>query len=778
MQVSGSLLAVASSVAFQHNFDNLQALSYAIENDFGSFQTYIDQRVISDPSLALQIAVTAKSHGIGLIAHAPGVLNEAIATDPAINAAIQAVLQFEQQRLVVYHHDEDISDDDALQAFTYLNGLGFTVCYENYFKPGGVEATSSFPSYLALVSKAKTAGIDLIPVFDIPRLYDEQLNLPAETALALIDDAFRMFRQLGTQVILHLIDGQVVSQRDQWCPIGQGKIPYSSIFNRVLEQRIPIGLVVLEYEDQVSPLASRTFLDNHLLRALSSSHSRSKNRIKKVFISSTQQDLSTHRERVIRVCLELGLFPIAMENFPAMGVGATEASKSRLREADVYVGIFAHRYGYIEPGYDKSVTEIEFDYAGQLNLERLCFVIDPDALVHQNSLDIENHGRLLSFKERINKLVVRAKFRTPDDLATHVMAALVAWMKNKPDSTFYNTKPPAPRSFIGRDRTISDLKSKLTGGNSPVVAIHGWPGVGKSTVAAAMANDPEVSRMFPSGVFWASVGQQPDIFSKLSNWAQALDVEAISRARTPKDASDLLRGAFYDKQALLIIDDVWERKDVLPFMVAGPDCATLLTTRFFDVASELASPGKVLKLDVLDSGSALELLAQYTPQLVHAQTEQARELVEDLECLPLSLHIAGHLLSMEANMDWGLNDLLTDLRAGNAVLLGKAPPNLIEGNGTGNTVTALLEKSIQYLEPETRRRFAELSIVAPKPATFNLTMMRSLWQVTDPKPTVRTLVNYGLIEPVGQEHFQMHALLVSYADWLLEQDEHKEQPAT
>ena len=66
-----------------------------------------------------------------------------------------------------------------------------------------------------------------------------------------------------------------------------------------------------------------------------------------------------------------------MEYFPAMAEGATEGSKKKLEHANLYVGIFAYRYGYIENGYDLSVTEIEFDYAGERRLSRLCFLADP-----------------------------------------------------------------------------------------------------------------------------------------------------------------------------------------------------------------------------------------------------------------------------------------------------------------------------------------------------------------------------------------------------------------
>jgi hypothetical protein len=78
-----------------------------------------------------------------------------------------------------------------------------------------------------------------------------------------------------------------------------------------------------------------------------------------VFISSTSKDLVEYRQAAIEVCIWLELVPIAMEYFPAMGVDAVVGSKHKLKQADLYIGIFAHRYGYIASGYEKSVTEIE-----------------------------------------------------------------------------------------------------------------------------------------------------------------------------------------------------------------------------------------------------------------------------------------------------------------------------------------------------------------------------------------------------------------------------------
>ena len=45
--------------------------------------------------------------------------------------------------------------------------------------------------------------------------------------------------------------------------------------------------------------------------------------------------------------------------------------------------------------------------------------------------------------------------------------------------------------------------------------------------------------------------------------------------------------------------------------------------------------------------------------------------------------------------------------------------------------------------------------------------MVAVWEVDDPRPTIRALVDRGLLEQVDQR-FQMHSLLVMHARELLE----------
>src|SRR5260370_37799395 len=97
--------------------------------------------------------------------------------------------------------------------------------------------------------------------------------------------------------------------------------------------------------------------------------------MKKVMISSTALDLPEHRSRVRDACLRQGMFPLMMEHLPASDAEAIAESLHMGNEADIYLGIFAYRYGYVPKGYDISLTEMELNRAVQGGIPRLRFLL-------------------------------------------------------------------------------------------------------------------------------------------------------------------------------------------------------------------------------------------------------------------------------------------------------------------------------------------------------------------------------------------------------------------
>jgi len=331
---------------------------------------------------------------------------------------------------------------------------------------------------------------------------------------------------------------------------------------------------------------------------------------------------------------------------------------------------------------------------------------------------------------------------------------------------------------MGREQVIEELAQKLCSSpgeqsvvTSPrAVVIRGWPGVGKSTVAAALAYVPAVLESFEGGVLWASLGQEPDILVELANWGHVLGSSSVMGARNVQEASGLLRGLLRERRCLLVIDDLWALEHAAAFRVAGPECAVLITTRLPVLAGGLATtPEDVYVLSVLDDGTSLKLLSVLAPTAVRGHVDDALQLVKELEGLPLALQVAGRMLNAEAELGWGVSDLLHEIRQDACLLQASAPADCVSLlSETTPNVAALLRKSTARLAPSDRECFAMLGVFAPKPATFDIPAMSAVWEVDNPKPIVRTLVGRGLLEPVGGGRFWMHALLAAHARTLLE----------
>ncbi len=335
--------------------------------------------------------------------------------------------------------------------------------------------------------------------------------------------------------------------------------------------------------------------------------------------------------------------------------------------------------------------------------------------------------------------------------------------------------PPLPSLIIGREDALRDLKARLgvTADQSSatvqvLTAVRGWPGVGKTTLASALAHDPEIAAAFPDGILWASLGQNPDLLSELAAWGRALGTDDLLRVNSLEEASARLTALLRNKRMFIFVDDAWQTEHALPFKVGGRGCAMLITTRITSVAQAIAPTAKdVYWLAVLSPEDSLELLRQLAPEVVIHYPDQSLELVRELEGLPLAIQVAGHLLNVEASTGLGIVALLTDLREGARILKEKAPAGYADiENQMIPTVAVLLQKSTDHLDRHTKDCFAYLGAFAPKPATFDLAAMKAVWEVDDPVPTAQNLVDRGLLEPVAGR-FQIHALLVTHARSLL-----------
>jgi hypothetical protein len=329
--------------------------------------------------------------------------------------------------------------------------------------------------------------------------------------------------------------------------------------------------------------------------------------------------------------------------------------------------------------------------------------------------------------------------------------------------------PWAHSTFLGRQNALSAVKTLLGIGASAAlpsrqVIVSGLPGVGKSMLVAAVSRDPDVMRAFPDGVLWTSLDRTPALLSVLAGWGHVLGRHDLAWASTPRDAATALRLALTDKRILLIVDDVWDSGHAALFQeLWNGRGGLLITTRLEGVANTLSTSGDdVHHLPVLGEEDALELLHVLAPVVVDAYPRVCRQLAQELEYLPLALQVAARLLRARHARHLPIESLVESIRDGSAIIAAQAPPDRAI-DGRLPTVQALLHKSTDLLSERGRSGFMSLGAFAPKPATFTTAAMAHVWSAADPLPIVDELLDLGLLLPVEDRRFQMHALLVAHA---------------
>jgi hypothetical protein len=147
-------------------------------------------------------------------------------------------------------------------------------------------------------------------------------------------------------------------------------------------------------------------------------------------ISSTAKDLPEHRRQVIEACQRVGLFPLPMEHLPADPADAAGVSVRMVDEADVYVGVFAYRYGYVPPSSDVSVTEMEYNRAVERGIPCLIFFMHEDHQVKPGDVETGTGAtKLEKLKKKIGTERVAAFFKSPEDLRAHAIHSLEALLR-------------------------------------------------------------------------------------------------------------------------------------------------------------------------------------------------------------------------------------------------------------------------------------------------------------------------------------------------------------
>jgi len=169
--------------------------------------------------------------------------------------------------------------------------------------------------------------------------------------------------------------------------------------------------------------------------------------IKQVFLSSTYNDLVGYREVAVETIRRFGWLSVAMEDFLSKDERPKEFCLDLIKKCDLYVGIFAHRYGHIPEGDSQSITEQEYRCARDSGIECLIFIIKEDYPWRKKWIDRgKNEKLLLSLKKELRSNHIVTSCTNEDNLSTLLSASLANYTRKELTKQLLelSKKAPAP----------------------------------------------------------------------------------------------------------------------------------------------------------------------------------------------------------------------------------------------------------------------------------------------------------------------------------------------
>jgi WD40 repeat protein len=345
------------------------------------------------------------------------------------------------------------------------------------------------------------------------------------------------------------------------------------------------------------------------------------------------------------------------------------------------------------------------------------------------------------------------------------------------NNTQYNVFPPRPEvqrpwmapaltgPVTSRPDVYTALADAVLRDGAEPAALEGPGGFGKSTLATQLCHDPRTAERFPGGLLWVTVGERSEgalLAELLGGLCEVLTGDSVNTAN-PQAAGGRL-GELLDARdpILLVVDDVWRREQLAPFLIGGGPCRRLVTTRNVGVAPR-GAPSVLV-----DAMTTDEAVATLTDGVGDIPATLLTSLVAATGRWPLLLSLTNATLrehldagaDLTRAVDWVLRRMTAE---------GPTVFDFGDLDSRAQAVEATMAASLALLPAHHQDRYLDLAIL-PEDTLVPAELLSRLWREAglpagETERLRATLVRLRLVQPGwldGEPAVRLHDVLGDY----------------
>jgi hypothetical protein len=287
--------------------------------------------------------------------------------------------------------------------------------------------------------------------------------------------------------------------------------------------------------------------------------------------------------------------------------------------------------------------------------------------------------------------------------------------------------PELPPGLASRDALVGRAVAAFLDRPEPSVALTGFGGVGKTTLARQILWRQELRSRWPGGVLWLSIGQRPDLPGLIATACVDLTGAAVG-VLSVTDLAAWLRDDLARRRALLVLDDAWDGEAIEPLLTATSGIPRLITTR--DDRWLDAWTAQPIEVGMLEQAEAYRLLATELGTGTEPPAELHR-LIDRLGCWPLLLGLAAGYLRTRLRRGATAADALAEMAdryeaLGVTAFDDRRATDLDQQQDRSRAVRLTLEASMRLLGDPDRERYRALTVF-PAGLPIPMDLVADVW---------------------------------------------------